>query len=162
MTPEPRPPSDTVSALPEPTIPLDHKVFRCSGLRFDAASGEVALHYRLTGGSGAPIAFTERVLFPAPPHEPSQPRRAAFQAVLRVLHAVAGVSYFKTAAPPTIDLGATSFTAAELAYLRGVYLHGMREFAYQIDLPSVLRTRFVSDGGEPVANSDAPAGSAAS
>ena len=162
MTPEPRPPSDTVSALPEPTIPLDHKVFRCSGLRFDAASGEVALHYRLTGGSGAPIAFTERVLFPAPPHEPSQPRRAAFQAVLRVLHAVAGVSYFKTAAPPTIDLGATSFTAAELAYLRGVYLHGMREFAYQNDLPSVLETRFVSDGAEPVAAPDAPAGSAAS
>ena len=162
MTPEPQstPGADAVS--PEPAIALDHTVFSCSALRFDAASGEVALDYLLSGGSGAPIAFTERVVFPAPPRQLSQPRHEAFHAVLRLLHAVAGVSYFKTAAPPTVDLGASSFTAAELAYLGGVYRHGMREFAYQNDLPAVLETRFVSDGAAPVAAPDAPDGAAAS
>ncbi|WP_408650243.1 hypothetical protein [Jatrophihabitans sp.] len=134
-------------------------MFSCSALHWDASSGEVALEYVLSGGSGEAITFTERVRFPAPPHEPSQPRREAFHAVLRLLHAVAGVSYFKAAAPPAIDLAAARFTAAELAYLRGVYLHGMREFAYQNDLPSVLETRFVAAGAEPVPDPDAPAGS---
>lgn len=141
-----------MTAAPQPSIPLDHTVFRCSALHVEAATGEVRLEYQLSGGSGADIAFTERIHFPVPPHEPSLQRSEAFHAVLALLHAVAGVSYFKTAAPPVIDLGAAHFTAGELAYLRGVYLHGMREFAYQNDLPSVLQTRFVAAGADPAAN----------
>ncbi|WP_408665546.1 hypothetical protein [Jatrophihabitans sp.] len=137
--------------MSEHTAPLDHTLFSCAGLRVDTASGEVALDYLLSGGSGPPITFTERLLFPVPPGELSHVRREAFHAVLRLLHAVAGVSYFKAAAPATIDLGATaSFTAAELAYIRAVYLHGLREFAYQNDLPAVLSTRFTAGGLEPV------------
>jgi hypothetical protein len=163
MNPEPQSPSAPATIAPDPTVPLDlafpldHTTFSCSALRFDASSGEVELEYQLRGGGGATITFTERVRFPAPPHEPSRPQLEAFHAVLSLLHAVAGVSYFKAAAPPVIDLGAASFTAAELAYLRGVYLHGMREFAYQNDLPSVLETRFVAGGAEPVADPDASA-----
>jgi hypothetical protein len=136
--------------VPDPAVPLDHTVFHFADLRIDASSGEVALDYQLRGGSGAPITFTERLRFPAPPHELSQERREAFSAVLRLLHAVAGVSYYKTAAPPVIDLGAAAFTAAELDYVRAVYLHGLREFAYQNDLPAVLSTRFTAGGVEPV------------
>jgi hypothetical protein len=139
------------SAASESTVPLDHTVFGCSGLRIDTSSGEVALDYLLSGGSGADIGFTERLLFPVPERELSQPRREAFEAVLRMLHAVAGVSYFKVAAPATVELGAAAaFTADELRYIRAVYLHGMREFAYQNDLPAVLSTRFVAGGAEPV------------
>jgi len=157
MNPEPQSPSGVGTVVPEHPIPLDHTVFSCSALRVDAASGEVALDYLLSGG-GAPISFTERVLFPAPATELSQPRREAFHAVLRLLHAVAGVSYFKAAAPPAIDFAAARFTAAEWEFLRGVYLHGMREFAYQNDLPSVLRTRFLAGGQQPVVERDVPAG----
>ncbi|MEO7262613.1 MAG: hypothetical protein ABI047_15360 [Jatrophihabitantaceae bacterium] len=137
-------------------VPLDHTVFSCAELRIDAGTGEVALDYQLSGGSGAPITFTERLVFPGAPQQLSPVRREAFEAVLRLLHAVAGVSYFKAAAPPTVDLGTARFTAAELAYVRAVYLHGMREFAYQNDLPSVLRTRFTTGGAEPVPAPDAP------
>lgn len=125
-------------------------MFSCADLRIDDLSGEVALDYQLHGGSGAPITFTERLLFPVPARQPSQERREAFHAVLRLLHAVAGVSYFKAAAPPTIDLGAARYTAAELSYVGAVYLHGLREFAYQNDLPAVLRTSFTAGGAEPV------------
>ncbi|HEV2885306.1 MAG TPA: hypothetical protein VGX49_00210 [Jatrophihabitans sp.] len=131
-------------------------MFSCTELRADLSSGEVAFDYLLSGGSGPAIGFTERLRFPVPPGELSQPRREAFDAVLRLLHVVAGVSYFKLAAPPTVDLGPVGFTAAELGYLRGVYLHGLREFAYQNDLPSVLDTRFTAGAGEPVPDPPAP------
>ncbi|MEO6500647.1 MAG: hypothetical protein ABIQ09_01905 [Jatrophihabitantaceae bacterium] len=154
MSSQPQSPSGAVAAgpdqqVPDPVLPLDHTVFGCADLRIDLSSGEVALGYQLRGGSGAAITFTERLSFPLPPTEPSQARREAFQAVLRLLHGVAGVSYFKVAAPPTIDLGSASYTAAELAYLRAVYLHGLREFAYQNDLPAVLHTGFTAGGLKP-------------
>ena len=162
MSSQPQSPSGAVTVapdhpLPGRPVPLDHTVFSCAELRIDASSGQVELDYRLHGGTGAAIAFTERLQFPAPPSEPSQARREAFCAVLRLLHAVAGVSYFKAAAPPTIDLGAAGFTAAELDYIRAVYLHGLREFAYRNDLPAVLRTRFTAGGAEPVPAPEPPA-----
>ena len=44
------------------------------------------------------------------------------------------MSYYKTAAPPVIDLGRVPVTAAELGFLRGFYLDGLGEFAYRNDL----------------------------
>ncbi|MDQ1720915.1 MAG: UDP-N-acetyl-alpha-D-muramoyl-L-alanyl-L-glutamate epimerase [Pseudonocardiales bacterium] len=158
MNREPHSPSDAAPVRLDVTLPLDHTVFSCAELRVDASSGEVAFDYLLSGGSGAALTFTERMLFSAPPHELSQVRREAFDAVLRLLQVVAGVSYFKVAAPPTIDLGPARFTAAELGYIRAVYLHGMREFAYQNDLPSVLETRFTAGGGEAVPHAAATPG----
>jgi hypothetical protein len=168
MSSEPQSPTDLTAGSPdgpvacgavalEPAVPLDHTQFGCSDLRVDTESGEVAFDYLLSGGSGADITFTERVRFPLPTHQVSAQRWDAVHAILRLLHVVAGVSYFKVAAPPTIELGSARFTAAELDYLRAVYLHGMREFAYQNGLPAVLQTRFTAGAAEPVAEPDAPA-----
>ena len=44
---------------------------------------------------------------------------------------LAGVSYYKTAAPPVIDLGDTAVTDAERAFLRSFYLDGLGEFGYR-------------------------------
>ena len=52
----------------------------------------------------------------------------------RLICLLAGVSYYKTAAPPVIDLGRLPVTAAELGFLRGFYLDGLGEFAYRNDL----------------------------
>ncbi len=144
----------------EPPL-LDHAVFSCTDLQADLSSGEVTLGYRLSGGATGDLDFTERLRFPVPAHQPGEQRRAAFAAVLRLLHVVAGVSYFKAAAPPVLDLGGTRFTAAELAYLEAVYRHGLREFAYTNDLPAVLDTRFVAGSGQPPVEPDAPAGAGA-
>ncbi|MBV9820700.1 MAG: hypothetical protein JO144_00530, partial [Actinobacteria bacterium] len=134
--------------MENPSQPLlDCAVFSCTDLHADLGSGEVTLGYRLDGGSTPAIEFTERLRFPVPEREPDARRREAFLAVLRLLHAVAGVSYFKAAAPPVVDLGAAEFTAAERAYLHGVYRHGLREFAYVNELPAVLATEFT---GEPL------------
>ena len=44
------------------------------------------------------------------------------------------MSYYKTAAPPVIDLGQVPVTVAELEFLRTFYLDGLGEFAYRNDL----------------------------
>jgi hypothetical protein len=49
----------------------------------------------------------------------------------RLVFLLAGVSYYKTAAPPVIDLGQTAVTDAERAFLRAFYLDGLGEFAYR-------------------------------
>ena len=71
--------------------------------------------------------FTERVtLAPGP-----RWRTDAARAAARLVFLLAGVSYYKTAAPPVIDLGPTALTDSELAFLREFYLQGLGEFAYR-------------------------------
>ena len=49
----------------------------------------------------------------------------------RLVFLLAGVSYYKTAAPPVIDLGDTAVTDTERAFLRAFYLDGLAEFGYR-------------------------------
>jgi UDP-N-acetyl-alpha-D-muramoyl-L-alanyl-L-glutamate epimerase len=74
---------------------------------------------------------------------------AADQAA-RLVFLLAGVSYYKTAAPPVIDLGTTAVTDAERAFLRSFYLDGLGEFAYRngLDL-SGLRIEGPALPGQP-------------
>jgi hypothetical protein len=70
------------------------------------------------------------------------------------------VSYYKTAAPPVIDLGQTALTAAELDFLREFYFQGLGEFAYRntLDLTSL---RIEADSADaPATSLAAPTGSA--
>ena len=44
---------------------------------------------------------------------------------------LAGVSYYKTAAPPVVNLGETAVTDTERAFLRAFYTDGLAEFGYR-------------------------------
>jgi hypothetical protein len=57
----------------------------------------------------------------------------------RLIFLLAGVSYYKTAAPPVIDLGGTAVTDAEREFLRRFYVEGLGEFAYRngLDLSGI-------------------------
>jgi UDP-N-acetyl-alpha-D-muramoyl-L-alanyl-L-glutamate epimerase len=117
-------------------------VFRYGGWAADAERGTLTCHYFLDGRE-----FAERVtLVPGPRWHTDAARAAA-----RLVFLLAGVSYYKTAAPPVIDLGATAVTETELAFLREFYLQGLGEFAYrnQLDL-----TRLRIEAGQE----DAPHG----
>ena len=48
----------------------------------------------------------------------------------RLICLLAGVSYYKTAAPPAVDLGQVPVTPAEREFLRAFYIDGLGEFAY--------------------------------
>jgi hypothetical protein len=74
--------------------------------------------------------FTERVTLSPGPRWHTEAARAA----ARLVYLLAGVSYYKTAAPPVIDFGETALTSAEEAFLREFYLQGLGEFAYRNNL----------------------------
>ena len=56
---------------------------------------------------------------------------AATDGAARILFLLAGISYYKTAAPPTIDLGRIATSHEERAFLRTFYVEGLAEFAYR-------------------------------
>ena len=97
-------------------------VFRYQGFDADPQRGLLTCRYSLDGRE-----FAERVTL-APGlawHTP------AAQAAARIVYLLAGVSYYKTAAPPVIDLGDTALTERERAFLREFYLDGLAEYAYR-------------------------------
>jgi hypothetical protein len=107
------------------------RVFRYEGWTTDAERGMLTCRYSLDGRE-----FAERVALPPGPRWDTRAARAA----ARLVFLLAGVSYYKTAAPPVIDLGRTALTDAELAFLREFYLQGLGEFAYRNELDlSALR-----------------------
>jgi hypothetical protein len=99
-----------------------HDRFRYESVDVDKASGEVTLRY-----STSAHTFVERYSFGAEGNWDDP----AVAAALRILFLVAGVSYYKTAAPPVIDLGELATTAAERAFLTRYYAAGLGEFAYR-------------------------------
>ncbi len=104
--------------------------FRYAGFGIDAERGVLSCRYELDGRE-----FTERVTLPAGPRWHTEAARAA----ARLVFLLAGVSYYKTAAPPVVDFGETALTDAEHAFLREFYLQGLGEFAYRhaLDLSSL-------------------------
>src|SRR3984957_7304362 len=108
------------SKLQQPSV--RGSVFRYGDFTTDAEHVTLTCGYSLDGRE-----FTERVaLAPGP-----RWRTDAARAAARLVFLLAGVSYYKTAAPPVIDLGSTALTDAELAVLREFYLQGLGEFAYR-------------------------------
>ena len=88
----------------------------------DPDRGRLRCHYVL-----GERRFCEEVTLGAAPNWGSPATAAA----ARLVFLLAGVSYFKTAAPRVVDLGATATTALERAFLRRFYTEGLAEFAYR-------------------------------
>jgi hypothetical protein len=108
------------------------EVFRYRDYLTDAEHATLTCRYELDGRE-----FSEKVTLPGQERNPRWHTEAA-QAAARLVFLLAGVSYYKTAAPPVIDLGHTALTESEQAFLRDFYLHGLGEFAYRnsLDLTS--------------------------
>ncbi|MBO0804365.1 MAG: hypothetical protein J2P25_14985 [Nocardiopsaceae bacterium] len=102
-------------------------MFRYESFTTDPDRGLLTCGYSVAGHS-----FTERIELPAG----SSWLTPQAQAAARLVFLLAGVSYYKTTAPPVIDLGDHPVTDAERAFLRTFYVDGLAEFAYrnQLDL----------------------------
>jgi UDP-N-acetyl-alpha-D-muramoyl-L-alanyl-L-glutamate epimerase len=96
--------------------------FRYDGYRLDPAQNLLTCHYSLGERS-----FAERVGFPGGGNWAAPEVAAA----ARLVFLLAGVSYYKTAAPDVIDLGGTAVTDAERAFLTRFYVDGLGEFGYR-------------------------------
>jgi UDP-N-acetyl-alpha-D-muramoyl-L-alanyl-L-glutamate epimerase len=125
-------------------------VFRYQGFAIDAERGLLTCRYELDGRE-----FEERVTLPPGPRWYTEAAHAA----ARLVFLLAGVSYYKTAAPPVIDFGETTLTEAEHAFLREFYLQGLGEFAYRntLDLTPLRFEARRSTGPEGTPPPDPPA-----
>ena len=103
------------------------RVFRF--VRCTFAAGEAQLVYAFDDGP----ELVERIGFPDAPALPPE-RVPAFEAALRLLHRIAGVSYYKAGVPSRIRIENGTLDAESAALLDQVYRHGLAEFAYQNNL----------------------------
>lgn len=117
------------------TDPRKSRAFRF--VRSTYANGEAQLVYAFDHGQ----ELIERIGFPdAPTLAPE--RESAFAAALRLLHLIAGVSYYKAGVPNEIVVEGEPLDIATAEFLDQVYLHGLAEFAYQNKLDLRGRIRF--------------------
>ena len=101
------------------------QVFRYESYAISPEAGLLSCHYSVDGRQ-----FEERFTL-SPVGRWGSP---LVPAAARLVFLLAGVSYYKTAAPPVIDLGDTALTDRERDFLRQFYLQGLGEFAYRNDL----------------------------
>ncbi len=98
---------------------LKARQFQYLGFDLAAATQTLTCTYALDE-----LQFTERIVFPWW----SGPTTEQGLAAARLVFLLAGVSYYKAAAPELIDLGEHSISSAELDLLKAFYTEGLREF----------------------------------
>jgi hypothetical protein len=138
-----------MSALRDPRQAQAFRFVRCA-----YADGVAQLVYAFDEGP----ELVERIVFPAAPALAPE-RREAFDAALRLLHLIAGVSYYKAGVPERIVVEGTPLDAGTAQFLEQVYLHGLAEFAYQNKLDLRGRTLFLLPPGEGARRADQGSGS---
>ena len=116
-------------------------VFRFVRCRFSADTGVAELVYAFDHGP----ELVETVTVPGAPFTLEPARVAAVERALRLLHLIAGVSYYKAAVPGEIRIDSYAIDAATAALLEQVYLNGLGEFAYRNGLDLRGRIRFPFD-----------------
>ncbi|WP_103075001.1 UDP-N-acetyl-alpha-D-muramoyl-L-alanyl-L-glutamate epimerase [Solilutibacter silvestris] len=114
------------------------RAFRFVACGFDSQTGVATLDYAF---DDSPV-LSETVRIPGAPFVLDGARKHAVDAATRLLHLIAGVSYYKAAVPQDIRIenGAIDLSTAE--YLDSLYLNGLGEFAYRNGLNLHDRIRF--------------------
>ena len=108
------------------------------------SAGVASLRYAFDDGP----ELVERIEFPeAPPLSPE--RATAFAAALKLLHLIAGVSYYKAGVQAQLRVEGEPLDVATAEFLDAIYLHGLAEFAYQNKLDLRGRIRFPHGDGIP-------------
>jgi hypothetical protein len=116
--------------------PAAFDTFRFLARELDA-TGRVTLSY----GLDDTITFVEE--FELPVVRPLAPaERERVDGLLALLHWVAGVSYYKTAAPPRVSCENGEPTPATAELLEALYSEGLGEFAFTNGLDALPRPRF--------------------
>ena len=117
-----------------------HQVSRFRFVRCDFAAdtGVARLVYAFDDGP----ELVETVTVPGAPFALDGARAAAATRALRLLHLIAGVSYYKAAVPGEIRIDDYAIDAGTAALLEDVYVHGLGEFAYRNGLNLHGRIRF--------------------
>lgn len=114
------------------------QTFRFVRCGFDPATGVAALVYAFDDGP----ELVETVTIPGAPFLLSGERAAAVERAVRLLHLIAGVSYYKAAVPGEVHIDSYAIDADTASLLELIYLNGLGEFAYRNGLDLHGRIRF--------------------
>ncbi|RYZ73964.1 MAG: endonuclease domain-containing protein [Lysobacteraceae bacterium] len=120
-------------------------VFRFVRCELDVDSGVASLVYAFDEGP----ELVETITLPGAPFALDGQRAAAAGRALRLLHLIAGVSYYKAAVPTQIRIEGYAIDADTAALMALVYENGLGEFAYRngLDLHGRIRFPVSGDGG---------------
>ncbi|WP_145478343.1 UDP-N-acetyl-alpha-D-muramoyl-L-alanyl-L-glutamate epimerase [Stenotrophomonas rhizophila] len=110
--------------------------FRFVRCDFAADTGVAQLVYAFDNGP----ELVETVTIPGAPFVLEGARADAVQQALRLLHLIAGVSYYKAGVPAQVRIDSYAVDADTAALVETVYINGLGEFAYRNGLN--LRGRF--------------------
>ncbi|MCD9032302.1 endonuclease domain-containing protein [Luteimonas sp. Y-2-2-4F] len=127
------------------SAPFDREAiaaFRFVDCGFDPDTGVARLVYAFDDGP----ELVETVTVPGAPFALDEAREAAAVQALRLLHLIAGVSYYKAAVPEDIRIEGYAIDGDTAALLEDVYVHGLGEFAYRNGLDLHGRIRFPAAG----------------
>jgi hypothetical protein len=119
-----------MSDVPKPAWSFQRdavRAFRFVRCGFDAQTGVAQLVYAFDDGP----ELIETVTMPGAPFDLDDARAAAAEQALRLLHLIAGVSYYKAAVPSEIRIEGYAIDADTAALLETIYVHGLGEFAYR-------------------------------
>jgi UDP-N-acetyl-alpha-D-muramoyl-L-alanyl-L-glutamate epimerase len=116
--------------------PTSFQTFRFLACELDAG-GHVTLRYALDDE----VTFVEELDLPIE-HELGDGERERVDGLLALLHWVAGISYFKTALPPTLVCETGLPPPAAAALLEALYSEGLGELAYTNGLDALPRPSF--------------------
>jgi hypothetical protein len=114
------------------------RAFRFVRCGFDPGTGVAQLVYAFDDGP----ELIETVTVPGAPFALDAKREAAAGHALRLLHLIAGVSYYKAAVPTDIRIESYDIDADTAALLETIYVNGLGEFAYRNGLDLHGRIRF--------------------
>lgn len=120
--------------------PTRFKAFRFLSKSIDE-DGTISLHYALDGE----IEFVEQFNLP-PGTRVSEEDRGRVEGILALLHLIAGVSYYKAAAPPSVECEPVPPGVAKL--LEAVYSEGLGEFAFTNELDALPTPAFPTHEAE--------------
>ena len=126
--------------------------FRFVRCDFDPATGIARLVYAFDDGP----ELVETVTVPGAPFVLDGAHAAAVEQALRLLHLVAGVSYYKAAIPRAITIDSYAIDPATAELIEFTYLHGLGEFAYRNGVDLHGRIRFPATGTTAVDDEATP------
>jgi len=103
------------------------RAFRFVRCGVDVRTGVAELVYAFDDGP----ELIETVTVPGAPFALDAARGAAVERMARLLHLIAGVSYYKAAVPEEIRIDSYAIDADTAALLELIYVNGLGEFAYR-------------------------------
>jgi UDP-N-acetylmuramoylalanine--D-glutamate ligase len=119
--------------------------FRFTATKFLPTKREAHFAYAVRFSDGVEHVFTERIILPFPPNTPDIPG-SLLKRILRDVHFMLGVSYFKLYAPQVLDIP-YALTENEARFWTTVYRKGLGEFFYRNGLDPEIFTGFYATKG---------------